>query len=870
MRKLQLLLLALPGLAAGTAVAQVADGSDTMRVGDMQYGNALDPRGWTPMMAGIQDGPLSNGMSWLHAGMKRTPTGVPYPYPPQTDDGTPIAAGSDWTYRGLLQLGYIHLNGDRNAEFFRQYSDWKNGFALGYLGLMFDNRRTGEYVEFRASRLSADDQYYRLRAGKYGSYRLEAFYRDMPHTVSTNAFPIWNGIGSSNLTLPASLTPGGSTPAQIAAASAAAPRRTIGLTRTRSGLSLEGELYRGWIGTAAISNEERKGTRLWGGPMFFAFNGLQGGVNETVRPIDFSTTDVNLSLRKVGKVWHFVGTYTGSFFRNHKDYLNYQSPFQLQNVVGVPQVANIYQGEFSLEPDNDYHNLRLDLSRELKGNGQFSVAAAWGTMRQNAALRPPVTCTGVLGVNMAPVGGPNYTLPCADWNTPAALSQRNANARIDTGLFDARVNFHPSSSFGWHAGLRWYREDNKTRYLAYNPQTGQYGYISENGSQGSIVPGEVGIFDPRNSLYRSSNVTVRNVPYGYDDTLFELGGDWQLGRHDSLGVVYTFDYNEPKYRERKRVDEHRVKISWMSRSFGEATVRASYEYARRRGGPYNYDPYAQFFSESLPGFVDPANGLPAHTVADMRKYDLSDRDESKARLILIYPFGDASTVSATFYGNRDQYATPIGRQDTRSTGATLQWDWQPSARTTASAYLGIETSHMGISNVGDSDGGAAGAALGTPGQTNPNLGGPLYPYGNQWWEFDRERNSNAGFTLTHDFGRVRADLSYSYSGSFGHVGYNYATIGALAYRGPDAAAAAGNAFPDNKYRSNTLDLGFNFDFTRRFGVRLFGRRETGSFTDWHYLGFDQTLSYGQRIYTDKGPQHHYGVTMLGALFNVKL
>ena len=343
MRKLQLLLLALPGLVAGTAAAQVADGSDTMRVGDMQYGNALDPRGWTPMMAGIQE-----GFSWLHAGMKRTPTGVPYPYPPQADDGTPLAPGSDWTYRGLLQLGYIHLNGDRNAEFFRQYSDWKNGFAPGYLGLMFDNRRTGEYVEFRGSRLSADDQYYRLRAGKYGSYRVEAFYRDMPHTVSTNAFPIWNGIGSNQLTLPASLTPGGSTPAQIAAASAAAPRRTIGLTRTRSGLSLEGELYHGWIGSAAISNEERKGTRLWGGPMFFAFNQLQGGINETVRPIDFSTTDVNLSLRKVGKVWRFVGTYTGSFFRNHKDYLDYQSPFQLQNVVGVPQVANIYQGEFSL------------------------------------------------------------------------------------------------------------------------------------------------------------------------------------------------------------------------------------------------------------------------------------------------------------------------------------------------------------------------------------------------------------------------------------------------------------------------------------------------------------------------------------------
>src|SRR3546814_18285648 len=80
------------------------------------------------------------------------------------------------------------------------------------------------------------------------------------------------------------------------------------------------------------------------------------------------------------------------------------------------------------------------------------------------------------------------------------------------------------------------------------------------------------------------------------------------------------------------------------------------------------------------------------------------------------------------------------------------------------AYLGAETSRMGISNVGDSDGPDNGAGLGTSGQTNPNLGGPLYPYANQWWEFDRESNRNAGLSFRHDFGRVRADLSYDYTG----------------------------------------------------------------------------------------------------------
>lgn len=855
------------GLLLGLFVTQdtlAGDTSGTMRVGDMQFGNALDLRGWTPMLQPADP----DGMSYLHAGMLRTPSGALYPYPPMVDPGKPLGQG-DWTYTGILELGYLHVGGDRNAEYFRQYADWRSGAVLGLFALNLDNRKTGEYVEFRGSRPSGGDQFYRLRGGKYGSYRIEAFYRDMPHTVSTSAYPIWNGVGSTDLTLPAPLVAGASTPAQVAAVSAAAPRRTIGLTRTREGLSYEGVLYRDWIGSAAITNEKRTGTRLWGGSMFFNYPFPDnGGILETVRPIDFRTTDINLSVRNVGKIWHFLATYNGSFFRNHKDHLNFESPFALYNLAGTPQVADIKDGQFSLEPDNDYHNIRLDLSRELKWNGQFTVAGAWGTMRQNDALLPPTTCTGTGGVFIAPPA--DYTFQCANWNTTAALSQKSANARIDTGLFDARVAFQPTPAFGWHAGLRWYREDNKTRYLAYNPLTGQYGYISENGSQGSVVPGETGIFDPTNPLYRSANVTVRNVPFGYTDSILELGTDWQLGRKTSLGVTYTYDHNQPKYRERKRVDDQRIKFDWVSRDVIGATVRLSWEFAKRDGDKYNYDPYVQFFSESLPGFVDPAIGLPAHTVADMRKYDLSNRTESKARAIVTYPWGDSATLSATFYGNRDRYDALIGRQNTQTTGTTVQWDWQPTPATTMNVYLGAESSRMGISNVNDADGPDNGKALGTIGQTNPNLGGPLYPYANQWWEFDRESNRNAGLSFSHDFGRARADVSYNYTGSLGHVGYTYATIGALAYRDAAGVAAAGAGFPDNKYRTNTLDLGLSFRVNRNVGVRLYGRYEAGAFSDWHYAGLDNTLSYDHRIYTDKGGQLHYNVSLVGVMLTLKL
>jgi Putative outer membrane beta-barrel porin, MtrB/PioB len=851
-------------MALCAPAAFAGDTSDSMRVGDMQYGNALDPRGWTPMLFPTDP----DGMSYLHAGMLRTPSGVLYPYPPKVNNVKPLGKATDWTYEGVIELGYIHIGGDRNAQLYRQYADWKNGFALGLFALNFYNPKTGQYVEFRGSRISSDDQYYRLRAGQYGSYRVEAFYRDIPHTVSTTAYPIWNGIGSTNLTLPASLTPGDSTVAAVQQASKNAQRRDIGLTRTREGLSVEGAIYRDWIGYASVTNEKRDGTRLWGGSEFFAFAfpnsgsafGGNGGVLETVRPIDFTTTDVNLGIRKVGKIWHFNAVYTGSFFRDHKDYLDFQNPFLITPAIGVPAAGLVTNGQFSLEPDNDYHNLRLELSRELKWRGELSLAAAYGTMRQNDNLLPPVNCTGTLGFAAGPL---QQLIPCSSWNTTAALSEQSANARIDTHLLDAKISFHPSTEFGWHTEVRYYQEDNKTRYLSYNPLTGQYGYISENGSQGTVIPGETGIFD--RGYYNTANVQIANIPFGYEDTLFEAGTDWNITPKNTFSTVYTFDHDDPKHRERNRLDEQRIKLSWVSKSLGDATVRASFEYGDRTGSKYNYDPYEAFYSASLPGYV-PANGIAptAFTVDAMRKYDMSDRKETKARLILIYPLGTSATLSGTFYGSRDNYGTLVGRQNTNTTGFTGSWDWQPDASTTASLYIGAETTHLKMANVADRE-----SEIGTPGDVDPSLGGSLYPLENYWQDLDNERNYNVGLNFSHLFGKVRMDLGWNYSQSLSQLNYSYASVGALTH--PEAAALLGdNEFPNNHYRVSTFNASLSFPVTTNVGLRVFGQYESGSFLDWHYLGLSDSLVYDHLVYTDEGPQAHYSVSTVGIMLNVKL
>jgi hypothetical protein len=594
--------------------------------------------------------------------------------------------------------------------------------------------------------------------------------------------------------------------------------------------------------------------------MFFALIPDAGGVSETVRPIDFTTTDAALGVRFIGERWHFNVAYAGSFFRNHKDRLDYESPWTIETVLGpaVPPAGVISQGQFSLEPDNDYHNLRAEVSRTLGWNGKISIAASLGTMRQDDRLLAPVTCTGLGGIFIPP--DVDYTFNCADWNTTAALSKHKANARIDTQMIDLRAVFRPTSAFGWRAGIKYYDEDNKTRYLAYNPITGQYGYISENGSQGSVVPGETGIFDPDNPLYASVVVPVRNVPFEYSQTTAELGADWWLGDH-ALTASYTFERTEPKHRERSRLDEHRLSLAWVYKMSTGASLRVSYEFADRTGDRYNFDPYEEFYSISLPGFVEPPGGTTAHTVDAMRKYDLANRRQDKLRAIYIQPVGTAATLSMTVYGNYNDYDATIGRRGAWTTGTSLQWDYQPSPKTTWSAYAGYDYSHFRIANVADDESNLT---------SDARLGGATYPLANRWDQDDREDSYHAGITFKQTFGRHTLDVAYNFVLTQGEVSYDYASLGAIAGAQQLFPDDIGSRLPGNEYRLHALDAGLTTVINDRCSMRLFARYEIGRFADFHYAGFEHELVYAKRVYTDVGPTRKYDAGVIGLLFTYKL
>jgi hypothetical protein len=114
---------------------------------------------------------------------------------------------------------------------------------------------------------------------------------------------------------------------------------------------------------------------------------------------------------------------------------------------------------------------------------------------------------------------------------------------------------------------------------------------------------------------------------------------------------------------------------------------------------------------------------------------------------------------------------------------------------------------------------------------------------------------------------MHLDLNWNYESSRGTTSYSYASTGALTF--PYSAAEAGDQFPAMTYDVNSLTASFTIPLNERASLRLYDYYERGQVYDWHYAGFNSTLVYGNRAYTDAGPQG-YNTNVLGMFINVKL
>lgn len=845
--------------AATPTFADTGVGVDTWRA------NKLDPTGGQATKALDP-----NGTTWLAPGEHRSPTGNLYQNP--TEPPFPDRAGV-WEIYGTFDIGYLH-SGDEKYALYDQYTRWPTDGAAFDFDVNAERPSDGSYAEVRGSRISTEDQYYQAVYGQAGAYTIEAFVRDMPNVLSTDARPIWNGVGTNDLTLPASLIPGGSSSAQVAAVSASTPLRRLEVDRKKYGINLSTYLTPAWTAYLTLSDEQRAGVRPYGGPFGEDWGGSLGAILETVKPISDSTINLNVGARYAGQRWRADVGFSGSFYRDKYLSYSFQQPFNIGSYAPPPLVATpITVGQMSTEPDNDYYNLHGAITRMLPMNGELSFTVSEVLMRQNDRLIPPTNCQGVLGIGIPSPGsgqlgvqnlGPQNPglFPCSQWNTTGALSQQTANVDMRNTLAEAKLSLQPSASLSVNAGIKFYRQQYDNNYIAYNPSNQNYGYLIENGTFFSTfgVPGSIANGNALNSANPLPPVIGRILPFILSMEEYNAFGgvSWKFSERHVLGLTYNFDRYKPTSRERDRVDDNSIKLTWTNREMDWLTLRANYTLLKQSGSIYNGDVYGYTFLSALPSFTAayPSYVPGPETVDTLRKYDIADRTDNKVDLMATVVPREDMTVTGTVRGQWSVNPEMIGRQRYDTLAATLQWEWQPAPASSLSAYLGYDRSNVRLSNV-----------AGSMGATSGVLGSSGYPLANQWWQGDDERNYSAGTTLQKNFGVASVDLTYNYLYSRGIISYTAASLGALVF--PRDFPTMGTGFSPTTYRVNSMTASVIVPFTPRVSMRLFDYYERGHIDDYHYAGFNQSLVYNHELYTDGGPQS-YSQNLVGVFISMKL
>ena len=883
---------------------------------DATPGNALNPRTLSSI---VERDPEGLGIS-EHS---RTPTGFLIPPAPLVRE--PSTKASGLLYGGTVEFGALGVTGDTHAAKFREYKDLESGAYLNNFTFMLEQPKSAFHFDAVGGGVAQTDQYYGVDLGRYNAWRVRSSFSEIPHVFTSTYHSLWDGVGSSVLTLkglrPGGTTDANTTQASMVAAISSTPASDLELTRQRSRTRFDVTLPANWKAFATYANERREGSRPFGA----VFGGGGGGGNiEIPESIDYTTQDLLAGLQFANPMTSLNLQVSASFFQNDIDTLTFENPLFIttNTIQGVPPTT-FTRGQFDLYPDNNYVNVKGEFARKFPRflKSRFTGVVSLARSQQNDNLIPwalePLTGGTINGVSTANV-----------WNTTAALTRSSADARIGTALVDLGIILNPAPALAVKGKVRVFDTDNSTEFFACNPLTGQWGRLLNNGSGGSFVtPNQTVGNNPPGTPVTGYNgtgcndtatralglapsagdVPIRNVPYEYRQMNSIVTAEYRPGRTNSVEGAYERENFRRKYRDRDETWENKFRIGYVNHALENGTVRVSYEYGRRRGSDFLATPLAEFYSISF-GPVPTANTTNMvswlRNVDQFRRFDVADRNQNVFNGRFNYGLAPALDVSVGLQSRDMDYpASLYGRDDHyKVTSPSVELNWQPSPATSAYGFYSYQQGAQHQAGVQPnacvmgnfyyffSDGSVqtnatgvvpappAGTTLLSTQQVQPatwrSLCGtasdfsPLFPFSRTWDVSQQDHNNVTGLGIHYEVGKVLTDLAYTYSNGRTKIsyGYNPAALGLNATQ----VALAGDGWSDLVFVQNILEANALVPIRKRLSLRLIYRYEDARIRDWHYDGVSvNPMPANNGAYLDFGPQD-YRVHLFGALFRYVL
>ncbi|MFZ2507241.1 MAG: MtrB/PioB family decaheme-associated outer membrane protein [Steroidobacteraceae bacterium] len=551
--------------------------------------------------------------------------------------------------QNTLEIGLGHVSDDSFR--FGRYTGLEDQGLFPVLNLDFLRRGpydgdSAEYFGFSVADAGLESREVAFEYGRQGDFGIHVDYDQIPFFRSDSAATVFSGVGTGMLSLPGGWIPATTTAGMTALASNLSPV-SLQQERQRWEIGYDKHLAKRWKFSTSFSHEDRDGSKSLG-----AVIGNSGGNPRAVllpEPIDYQTQTFGAVASYADSRKQLQFRYHLSVFENDIDALIWQNPY---STIGGWDASAGYPtgfGQISLPPDNRFHQIAVSGGLDVSVNTRLSADLALGRMTQDDSFLP---------YTINPVLAASITQP---------LPRDSLDGRIDTTVFNLRLDSAAGERFHWGASFRYDERDNRT------PRD-QYVYI---GGDSQIQDTSV-----------ASSRRRYNEPYSFEEHRLRLNAGYRIGSGGRLSASVERKDTERTYSEREEATEDTFSLGWnqeFSDWFG-AALRL--ERAQRDGSTYHGD--EPFLSGYDPGYTSTVAGG-WENPPDLRKFHLADRERDQLTLMAtLTPSESWSIGLEADWANDDYTRSALGLTGTDIGAWTVDFSYAPSENWSAYAFYSKE------------------------------------------------------------------------------------------------------------------------------------------------------------------------------------
>jgi MtrB/PioB family decaheme-associated outer membrane protein len=532
--------------------------------------------------------------------------------------GVPLTRGADMTRYDSnyveLGAGYNDNNSYKFGEFSGLYKD--DAFLIGNANLRKRLDDQGHYLNAFGYNLGLEPTV-GAEYGQQGRFWVNGGYQQIKRYQFDDAQFIYNGLGTSNLTLPAGCG-GFAQPPTATAAQVNNCLQTYDIKQERDIYKLGGGFYVGdWKVSVNYRQDNRDGSKLIGAVM-----GNSGGnPRSAILPYDLndSTKQVEATASWTGKDVQTQISFWYSKYDDNSNSLTWQDAYT--NAWGAAGATAAYPtgfGRLGLMPSNDFWQLKGTTGWNVTPTSRLTGTLAYSESKQDDAYLPYTV-------------NPNLSVT-------TALPRSSLNGEIKNTLLDLSYLSRPLSKLSLKLNYHYDKHDNNT-------PSDWYSYVGgDTTDQTPIPPGT----DP--NTIASSRVRM-NLPPSTEENRFTIDGTYRLMMRTQLRGWYKYtriNYQESEDEFRSNTTDNEVGAEIrriMSEKFTGA-LRGSYD--QRRGSDFSQQrPYNASYTTA-----QTVGGSAIDNIPTMRQFFVADYNKS-----LVGVTGTFSATERVSFGTRADYYT---------------------------------------------------------------------------------------------------------------------------------------------------------------------------------------------------------------------